>query len=77
MQVDTRTIVLIVGRLRALVANPRLFDDRMSPRRVLTRLDRVLNWLGAFGRVVASDYLRRQELPAPGRRRWSRQRDGT
>ena len=72
MQFDTRTIVLVVGRLTDLASVPRLFDDRMPPGNVIVRLDRVLDWLGPGARMIASDYIRRREVPKPGKRQWSR-----
>lgn len=72
MQFDTRTIVLVVGRLTDLASVPCLFNDRMPPSNVIARLDRVLDWLGPGGRMVACDYIRRREIPKPGKRQWSR-----
>lgn len=72
MQFDTRTIVLVVGRLTDLASVPGLLVGRMPPSNVIVRLDRVLDWLGPAGRMVASDYIRRREVPKPGKRQWSR-----
>lgn len=72
MRLDTRTIVLVASRLVKLAERPPLFNDRMTPAIIARRLDRVLGWLGTGGRVVASEYIRRREVPAPGKRQWSR-----
>lgn len=72
MTLDTRTIVLIVGRLVDLASLPALFNDRMTPHRVSKRLDRVLDWLGPAGCIVASEHIRRREVPPAGKRQWSR-----
>jgi len=69
---DTRTIVLITGRLMDLASVPALFNERRTPAMVVRRLDRVLNWLGTSGRVVASEYIKRREVPPPGKRQWKR-----
>jgi hypothetical protein len=72
MLLDTRTIVLITGRLVDLCSMPRLFDDRMTPAIAARRMDRILDWLGSSGRIVASEYIRRREFPPPGDRKWRR-----
>lgn len=72
MTFDTRTIVLVTGRLVDLASMPAVFDDRMPPARVVRRLNRVLAWLGTSGRVIASHHIRRLEVPPPGKRKWAR-----
>lgn len=72
MRIDTRTMVRIVGRLVDLASVPRLFDDRMTPGRVTQRMGRVLDWMGRTGRIVASEHIRRREIPEPGKRKWAR-----
>lgn len=69
---DTRTMVLVVGRLIDLASKPRLFDDHMTFSKVVRRLDRVLDWMGSSGRIVASDHIRRREVPPPGKKKWAR-----
>lgn len=72
MQFDTRTIVLVTKRLVDLAARPPLFNDRMTPAIIVRRLNRILDWLGTGGRIIASDYIRRREVPAAGKPQWSR-----
>lgn len=72
MTLDTRTIVLVVWRLVDLRGMPRLFDDRMTPSMVGCRMERVLDWLGPSGRIIASDYIHRREVPPSGKRKWQR-----
>ncbi|MGE3064136.1 MAG: hypothetical protein AB7K67_01000 [Hyphomicrobiaceae bacterium] len=72
MTLDTRTIVLVTGRLMDLASLPRLFDDRMPPARIVRRLDRVLSWLGSSGRIIASEHIKRRSVPPPGKRQWAR-----
>ena len=72
MTLDTRTIVLITGRLVDLCAMPRLFNERMPPHRAAARLNRVCDWLGSTGRIVASEHIRRREVPPAGKRKWAR-----
>ena len=69
---DTRTIVLVVDRLLKLRDRPPLFSEGMRPDRISQRIDRVFNWLGLSGRVVAGDYVRRRETPPSGKRKWAR-----
>lgn len=73
MNFDTRTVVLVAKRLVELAERPPLFHDRITPAIIARRLDRVLDWLGTGGRIVVADYLRRREVPPPGKRRWSHQ----
>jgi hypothetical protein len=35
-------------------------------------MDRVLNWLGTSGRIVASEHIRKREIPPAGKRKWAR-----
>ena len=72
MTVDTRTLVLVIGRLVNMASMPALFNDRMPPMRVANRLSRVIDWAGSSGRIVASEHIRRRETPAPGKRKWAR-----
>jgi hypothetical protein len=63
---------MVTGRLVDLASVPRLFNDRMGPDRVTQRMDRVLNWLGTSGRIVASEHIRKREIPPAGKRKWAR-----
>ena len=72
MLLDTRTIVLVTGRLVDLASMPRLSDAGVTPGNVVARLDRVLDWLGPGGRIVVAEHIRKREVPKAGRRQWSR-----
>lgn len=72
MTIDTRTLVLVIGRLVDLASMPALFNDHMSTMRVSNRLARIIDWAGSTGRIVASEHIRRRETPPPGKRKWAR-----
>jgi hypothetical protein len=50
-------------RLRDLAARPRLFNDRMPPRRVHARIERFRRWCGPILWAVLCDYEHRRMQP--------------
>lgn len=75
MRLDTHTIVRVTRRLVELRDRPPLFHERITPATISSRLDRVKSWLGYGGCLVVGEHLARHEMPAPGRKQWSRWRE--
>lgn len=71
MRIEKMAARSVLMRLDGMLERPSLYNDRMMPSRVRSRLRRVESWLGKMGVVILRDPRGERGLTGTIRRQWT------